>query len=278
MTYYPGGERDSEPCLVYPYLKCRSLSCSIGYCDLKASEDAENSVLKIPIITSDKEPKDTVRFINNEGKEVGRIENIMSPIENGSPEFYRILNEMENIHRLKSYDYAQQSNPFSNFERSGLIASWFKNPVDIAFASLIGVKLARLAELSSSNKTPNNESVADTHLDLATYCALWAAYKKSQYNQTIQKGIKITEQAMGGMDTSSEYTRRKEMEQKLDQSLRAEGFEPISSVPRLTDYKFHNALRTVINSYGIDSELNIADQTIVLKIIDELIKWKHEIS
>lgn len=99
---------------------------------------------------------------------------------NGSPEFYKLLEAMGDIHDKKSHDYAMASNPFSNFERAGEIASWFKNPVDIAFAALIGVKLARLAELSNTGKEPNNESVEDTHLDLATYCALWAAYKKEE--------------------------------------------------------------------------------------------------
>lgn len=98
--------------------------------------------------------------------------------KNGSPEFYNLLVKMADIHDRKSHDYAMASNPFSNFERSGQIASWFKNPVDISFATLIGVKLARLAELSNTDKTPNNESLDDTFLDLATYAALWAAYRK----------------------------------------------------------------------------------------------------
>lgn len=100
------------------------------------------------------------------------------PKKNGSPEFYALLQDMSDIHSKKSHDYAQVSNPFSNFERAGLIASWFTHPVEIAFACLIGIKLARLAELST--KSPKNESVVDTHLDLATYAALWGAWKKTQ--------------------------------------------------------------------------------------------------
>lgn len=41
---------------------------------------------------------------------------------------------------------------------------------------LVGVKLARLRELTSAGKTPNNESIADTRTDLAMYAALWASY------------------------------------------------------------------------------------------------------
>lgn len=110
----------------------------------------------------------------------------MTPItvplaRSGSPEFYALLEQMSSIHSKKSHDYAQASNPFSNFERAGTIASWFTDPVDIAFAVLIGVKLARLAELSTG-KIPNNESIEDTHLDGATYMTLWAAYKKHKAN------------------------------------------------------------------------------------------------
>lgn len=104
---------------------------------------------------------------------------ILMEKKNGSPEFYKLLEDMAAIHNKKSHDYAMESNPFSNFERAGLIASWFTHPVEIAFAALIGVKLARLAELSNG-KTPNNESVADTQLDLATYAALWGAWKKTK--------------------------------------------------------------------------------------------------
>lgn len=99
--------------------------------------------------------------------------------KNGSPEFYELLKQMEDIHSRKNYDYAQVNNPFSNFERAGALASWFANPYDKAFVILIGVKLARLAELSNG-KIPNNENINDTHIDLANYCTLWAAYRKTQ--------------------------------------------------------------------------------------------------
>ena len=38
------------------------------------------------------------------------------------------------------------------------------------------VKIARLSELRGKGKTPNNESIADTHLDLATYATIWGSY------------------------------------------------------------------------------------------------------
>jgi hypothetical protein len=95
----------------------------------------------------------------------------------GVPEFLSLLEQSAEIHLRKGADYASQSNPFSNFERSASLIEWFNQPVDKSFIALIGTKLARIAELSDG-RTPNNESLDDSFLDLVTYCALWAAYSK----------------------------------------------------------------------------------------------------
>lgn len=97
------------------------------------------------------------------------------PAPTNNPEFIDFLDKSRDIHFKKSQDYSQEGNPFSNFERAGVLASWFNDPVDKAFVILIGVKIARLAELRNG-KTPKNESIYDTFLDLGTYCFLWGAY------------------------------------------------------------------------------------------------------
>ena len=97
------------------------------------------------------------------------------------PEFIELLEQSKAIHLRKNQDYASDSNPFSNFERSAELISWFSNPVDRSFIALIGTKLARIAELSDG-RIPNNESLDDSFLDLVTYCGLWAAYSKRQRN------------------------------------------------------------------------------------------------
>lgn len=91
-----------------------------------------------------------------------------------NPEFMQLLERMKEIHERKSHDYAQNDNVFSNFERSAVIASWFNDETDKVFTSLIGVKLTRLAELLNG-KEAKNESVEDSFLDLATYCAIWGS-------------------------------------------------------------------------------------------------------
>jgi len=91
-----------------------------------------------------------------------------------NPKFDAILARMAEMHDRKSSDYAKAENRYSNFEVAGQLGAMFLRPVDIAFATLIGVKLARLAELQG--RPPRNESVADTQLDLAVYATLWASY------------------------------------------------------------------------------------------------------
>ena len=92
-----------------------------------------------------------------------------------NPKFTAQLEEMAALHDRKNADYATDANPLSNFEEASQVAAGFSG-VDAVFATLIGVKLARLRELTSAGKTPNNESIADTRTDLAMYATLWASY------------------------------------------------------------------------------------------------------
>ena len=89
-----------------------------------------------------------------------------------NPKFHALLAQMAEIHDRKNHDYAQDGNPYSNFEGAAATAGC---GVDTVFAVLIGIKLARLKELATG-KTPNHESVADSRLDLAVYSAVWASY------------------------------------------------------------------------------------------------------
>lgn len=100
------------------------------------------------------------------------------------PEFIELLEQSKAIHLKKNQDYANASNPFSNFERSAELISWFNNPVDRSFVALIGTKLARIAELSDG-RVPNNESLDDSFLDLLTYVGLWGAYSKRNRNKEL---------------------------------------------------------------------------------------------
>jgi hypothetical protein len=63
----------------------------------------------------------------------------------------------------------------SNFTFAAQVADGFTG-ADAVFATMIGIKLARLKELRGKGKTAQNESAHDSLKDLAMYAALWAAH------------------------------------------------------------------------------------------------------
>lgn len=99
------------------------------------------------------------------------------------------------IHYKKNHDYASEDNPFSNFERAAIIASWFTKPIDQVFASLVGIKLARAAELCNGT-TPNNESLNDTFMDQTNYSGLWGAWHIMEANRNTPYAPTIAVQPM----------------------------------------------------------------------------------
>lgn len=85
------------------------------------------------------------------------------------------LKKIEEIHRKKNDDYARPDNPFSNFDVAEYGLRLFKSPRDQTFVWPIFTKLARLAVLLNRKAAPNNESIADSFIDIATYVLLWKA-------------------------------------------------------------------------------------------------------
>lgn len=79
-------------------------------------------------------------------------------------EFYA---EKKNILKLKGEDYANED-VLSNFKTAG--ANIGISP-ELQCLSLIATKVARLGNLLSG-KTPNNESISDSILDLSNYTDL----------------------------------------------------------------------------------------------------------
>lgn len=119
-----------------------------------------------------------------------------------NPKFDMLLDEMRELHDKKNHDYAKDDDPLSNFTEAAEVAKGFTG-VDAVFASLIGVKLARLRELLKSGKAPNNESVGDTRRDLAMYAALWACYTLPMSYED------------GRLYANGEYDRRKDTDERL---------------------------------------------------------------
>ena len=95
-------------------------------------------------------------------------------------EFDEIIAACKRIEKKKRHDYSQKNNRWSNFEYASRVAAPFKDPIARVFATLIGVKLARLAELEGSDKRAKNESLDDTHIDHTNYAALFGAWSRQR--------------------------------------------------------------------------------------------------
>ena len=99
----------------------------------------------------------------------------------GSPTFYKLLEEMAVTHDKKSHDYASDSNPSGNYHFAGKLALLFSHSEqDAGFVGRIGEKLFRLANLESSQKIAQNESIEDTERDLCVIMALWMADRRDR--------------------------------------------------------------------------------------------------
>ena len=92
----------------------------------------------------------------------------------GHKEFDQVLQDYVRMHKSKNHDYANDDEPLANFILQAEITGL---SMDEVFFNMIAVKAARLKELITG-KTPNNESMDDTIIDMGVYSALWAAWRK----------------------------------------------------------------------------------------------------
>lgn len=88
-------------------------------------------------------------------------------------EFEQALEKIREIHDKKRRDYSAKDNRYSNFEFAAKAAG-----VDTSktFEVLIGIKQARLVELTQPGRVCYNEPIEDTLLDRAVYSVLAYAY------------------------------------------------------------------------------------------------------
>lgn len=82
--------------------------------------------------------------------------------------FDETVETMRKVMFARGHDYAGEDR-LSNFKLSGAICGISAEQHCLA---LIAVKVARLGQLISSGKAPNNESIADSILDLSNYSIL----------------------------------------------------------------------------------------------------------
>ena len=82
--------------------------------------------------------------------------------------FDNFVHRMRNIQLEKGNDYANEDR-LSNFKLAGAIAGV---SAEINCLNQIATKVARLGVLLKGDKTPNNESIRDSVIDLANYAML----------------------------------------------------------------------------------------------------------
>jgi len=113
---------------------------------------------------------------------IGAITNIEVPgmEKHGSKTFYKLLEEMSDIHSKKSHDYASNEDPYGNYKFAGMLSQLFKNSDDAGFVGRVGEKLYRLANLENNNIIAMNENIEDTERDIATIIALWVAFRRDR--------------------------------------------------------------------------------------------------
>jgi hypothetical protein len=82
----------------------------------------------------------------------------------GHPRFYELIEEICELHQKKNSDYARDDDPLSNFRASEA----FGIPAWQAVLIRMSDKWSRIQELTKG-KTPQNESLRDSLIDLAVY-------------------------------------------------------------------------------------------------------------
>jgi hypothetical protein len=164
------------------------LACSVGNCDIEKTSCLcichKGAKLSAACIARHEHVNDNNGYCLNCGDPVtDKLENSQPsftelrgapPVLPRNPHYLKLIEKIKSVHESKSHDYAKDTNVFSNFEFAAKVAEIFTDPVDKVFATLIGIKLARLAELRSGKK-PKNEPLMDTLEDQTNYSAIWGS-------------------------------------------------------------------------------------------------------
>ena len=85
----------------------------------------------------------------------------------GDPRFYKLLDEIAALHARKSHDYAPQDDPLINFRQTDALGV----PAWKGILVRMTDKWNRIRQLAGG-KTPKNESLRDSLIDLAVYALL----------------------------------------------------------------------------------------------------------
>lgn len=162
-------------------------------------------------------------------------------IRHGSPDFYRLLEEMAITHDKKSHDYANNSNPSGNYHFAGYVAGLFSHSAeDAGFVGRVAEKIYRLSVLEGSQKIPKNESIEDTEVDICTIVTLWMADRR-------QRRAKSGGMMMVGAGLNPEYREDKQLikdKQLANNPLQHELYDLLKLMP---DFQTDDLMKFILD-------------------------------
>ena len=94
----------------------------------------------------------------------------------GHPKFYKILEEMAELHSRKNYQYATDKDPLSNFKSAGrMVEKLFKPNINIPLATALvymSKQIDGVINLVGESKTDTIEALEDKLMDIVVYAIL----------------------------------------------------------------------------------------------------------
>jgi len=102
----------------------------------------------------------------------------------GHPQFYKILDELAELHSAKNYQYATDKDPLSNFKSAGkMVEKLFKPGINVPLAVAL-VYMSKqydgVLNIVGEGKIDTVESVRDKLMDIAVYSILCIILKKKK--------------------------------------------------------------------------------------------------
>ena len=106
----------------------------------------------------------------------------------GHPDFYKILDELKELHNKKNYQYANQTNPLGNFSRvsqlcSKLLKDTINKPLAIALINM-AKQVDAVYDIVGEGKTDTIEAIEDKLKDIAVYAIISIILCKEKKNDS----------------------------------------------------------------------------------------------
>ena len=94
----------------------------------------------------------------------------------GHPDFYKIIDELKELHSKKNYQYANLENPLGNFDRvsrlcSKLLKDNINKPLAIALINM-AKQVDAVYDMVGEGKTDTVENIEDKLKDIAVYAVI----------------------------------------------------------------------------------------------------------